>query len=264
MPCATATRPGQSPRHRAMRPGRHGLGVERGGGDHAVEGEQRESDRVDGVEQRLLVLLHVLVVGERQSLERREETREVADESTCLAPGEFGNIGVLLLGIIDDPVENPSSRVTNPNSVDAHRIHLADTAQVHPEQRHGEERLGHKVSIGDTVKAVVEDRIEAEVGGDFSGRAATTNRPALQRRAPRHCALAGIDEPLGIAARAQPWASRWCERATGCACWRVGVTGQVGVARLLGVGQERALQTLDQSSTSSIAERVQSRRSVAT
>ena len=44
----------------------------------------------------------------------------------------------------------------------------------------------------------------------------------------------------------------------------VGVTGQVGVARLLGVGQERALQSLDEASTSSTAERVQSRRSVAT
>ena len=116
--------------------GRHGLGVERGGGDHAVEGEQRESDRVDGVEQRLLVLLHVLVVGERQSLEGGEETGEVTDESACLAPCEFGDIGVLLLGHHRRPGREP---VVKGHESELRRCpqdpFLADTAQVHPEQR---------------------------------------------------------------------------------------------------------------------------------
>ena len=144
----------------------------------------------------------------------------MADESTCLALGEFGNIGVLLWGIIDDPAENPSSRVTNSNSVDAHRIHSSPIRLRCTSSNDTAKSAWPKVSIGDTVKVVVEDRIEAEIGSDLPGRAATTNQPALLRRAPRHSCACGHRQPLGIAARAQPWASRWCERATGCACWR--------------------------------------------
>ena len=219
-----------------------------------------------GVEQRLLVLLHVLVVGERQSLERREETREVADESTCLAPGEFGNIGVLLLGHHRRPGREP---VVEGHESELRRCPqdplLADTAQVHPEQRHGEERLGHKVSIGDTVKAVVEDRIEAEIGGGLfrvERQRRTSQRSRAEHRDIR--ALAGIDQPLGIASQSPAMGEQMVREGDGLRLLEVGVTGQVGVARLLGVGQSVRCSRSTRSSTSSIAERVQSRRSVAT
>ena len=58
---------------------------------------QREPVLVERVEQRLLVLLQVAVVGERQALERGEEPGEVADQAAGLAAGELGDVGVLLL-----------------------------------------------------------------------------------------------------------------------------------------------------------------------
>ena len=52
---------------------------------------------VDLVEHRLLVLLQVAVVRQRQALERGEQAGEVADEPAGLAAGELGDVGVLLL-----------------------------------------------------------------------------------------------------------------------------------------------------------------------
>ena len=51
----------------------------------------------DGVEDRLLVLLEVAVVAEREPLERREQAGEVADQPTGLAARELRDVGVLLL-----------------------------------------------------------------------------------------------------------------------------------------------------------------------
>ena len=52
---------------------------------------------VDRVEDGLLVLLQVAVVGERQPLERREQPGEIADEAPGLSAGELGDVRVLLL-----------------------------------------------------------------------------------------------------------------------------------------------------------------------
>ena len=49
------------------------------------------------VEDRLLVLLQVAVVGERQALERGQQPGEVADQPAGLAAGQLGDVGVLLL-----------------------------------------------------------------------------------------------------------------------------------------------------------------------
>ena len=55
------------------------------------------SSVLDRVEDRLLVLLQVAVVGERQALERREQRHQVADQPAGLAAGQLGDVGVLLL-----------------------------------------------------------------------------------------------------------------------------------------------------------------------
>ena len=73
------------------------LGVEGQRVDHARERRQQHLEGVDGVEHRLLVLLQVAVVGERQCLERRQQAGEVTDETTGLATGQLGDVGVLLL-----------------------------------------------------------------------------------------------------------------------------------------------------------------------
>ena len=61
------------------------------------ESPQRRRDLAHRVEERLLVLLEVTVVRERQSLQRHQEPGEIANEAAGLAPGEFSHVGVLLL-----------------------------------------------------------------------------------------------------------------------------------------------------------------------
>ena len=58
---------------------------------------EAELHRVDGVEDAFLVLLEILVVGERQALDRREHRHEMADDASCLAAYELRDIWVLLL-----------------------------------------------------------------------------------------------------------------------------------------------------------------------
>ncbi len=53
--------------------------------------------RVDGVEERLLVLLIVLVVRERLAFHQREQRDEVAVHPPGLAAREFRHVGILLL-----------------------------------------------------------------------------------------------------------------------------------------------------------------------
>ena len=53
---------------------------------------------VQGVEEGLLVLLQVPVVGERQALQGGQQAGQVADQPAGPAPGQLGDVGVLLLG----------------------------------------------------------------------------------------------------------------------------------------------------------------------
>ena len=62
----------------------------------AIAGSTR-SEGVDRVEDRLLVLLQVPVVRERQALERGQQPGEVADQPAGLAAGQLGDVRVLLL-----------------------------------------------------------------------------------------------------------------------------------------------------------------------
>ncbi len=73
------------------------VGVEDEGRDHAGEGRQQDGEGVDRVEDRLLVLLQVTVVGQRQALEGRQQPGEVTDDPAGLAAGQLGDVGVLLL-----------------------------------------------------------------------------------------------------------------------------------------------------------------------
>ena len=66
-------------------------------GDRARHHLERVAQRARGVEDRLLVLLEVAVVGERQALHDGEQRDQVADRAAGLAAHQLGDVGVLLL-----------------------------------------------------------------------------------------------------------------------------------------------------------------------
>ena len=96
----------------------HPLAVEADSRQHPVEGPQAELDRVGGVEERLLVLLQVLRVGERQAVqdpgERRVRRRRPAG---AFARRSSAASGFIFCGMIDEPEEKSSARRQKPNSL---------------------------------------------------------------------------------------------------------------------------------------------------
>ena len=66
--------------------------------EHPVSGSKRELERVDRIEQVLLVLLEVLVVGQGQSVHHAMKRQEVACDPRRLGTQQLGGVRVLLLG----------------------------------------------------------------------------------------------------------------------------------------------------------------------
>ena len=141
--------------------------VELQGGDHARERRQQHLQGVDGVEDRLLVLLEVAVVGEGQCLQGGHQPAEVADQAAGLAAGELGDVGVLLL--------RHDARPRRPGVVEGDEPELPGRPEddLLGEPAHVDADLGGDVGeLGDEVarrRAV--DRVgagtgEAELGGD--------------------------------------------------------------------------------------------------
>src|SRR5690606_6132873 len=71
------------------------LGLDRR--NHVGEGTQRIAQGIGGVEQRLLVFLVVLVVGQRLAFHQGQQASQGAEHAAALATYQFRNVWVLLL-----------------------------------------------------------------------------------------------------------------------------------------------------------------------
>ena len=208
-----------------------------------------ERDLVDRVEQRLLVLLEVAVVGERQALQRRQQAGEVADEAARLAAGELGDVGVLLLrhhrrprgvGVVEPGEAELLARPQHPL--------LAEAGEVDADQGEVEQRLGDEVAIADRVERVGEHVGEAE-------RRRRRRRVDRQRRARqragaerRHVeALDGGDEAVDVAGERPAVGEQVVGEQHRLGPLHVGVAGQVRVAGGLGPGEQDVLQADDEA-----------------
>ncbi|KAG7666467.1 hypothetical protein KSW81_008416 [Nannochloris sp. 'desiccata'] len=174
----------------------HALSVEAQGRHHAGEGRQQHFERLDGVEHGLFVFLQVAVVREGQSLECRQQAREVANESPRLAARELGDVGVLLL--------RHDRRARREAVVQGHVAELAGVPeddlfcqprQVNAELRRDVGELGDEVACGRRVDRVLGRAAESELGRDEGrieaqarasqspsavGRAVASRRPVAQ------------------------------------------------------------------------------------
>ena len=113
---------------------------------------QRGLDRVHSVKERFLVLLEVLVVGRRDTLERGQEPDEPAHGSAALSAEELECVRVLLLrheggargvGIAE------GDKTVLARAIDDEV--LCQAAKVDPRERCPEEELGDKVPIADSI-----------------------------------------------------------------------------------------------------------------
>ena len=226
-----------------------------GGGLHAggVEGRRRQQtaqrlegavDLVEGVEQRLLVLLEVAVVGEREALQRGQEAGEVADDTAGLAAGELGDVGVLLLRHHRRPRRPGVVEAHEPELVGRPQAHLlADAREVDGEQRDVEERLGDEVAVADGVEAVLEGGVEAEVVRRRRGveRQRRTGEGAGAERRDVEAAP-GVEQAVDVAPERPAVRQQVVGQQHRLRPLQVRVARQVGGARVLGPGEEHALQ----------------------
>ena len=112
------------------------------------EDAQRVLQRVDRVEQRLLVFLVVLVVGERLALHQREQRHQVADHAAGLAAHQLGHVGVLLLRH-DRRAGAEAVGELDEAEARAHPQHqlLGKPRQVHHGERGGGAELDREVAV---------------------------------------------------------------------------------------------------------------------
>ena len=201
----------------------HPVGVEAQRGDHPGERGQQHLQRVHGVEDRLLVLLQVPVVGQRQRLERGQQPGEVADQPAGLAPRQLGDVRVLLLrhdrgaGGVGVVQRGEAELLGRPED------HLlGDPGEVHPDHRGDEAELGDEVARRRCRRSSSRTRRRSRARRPRpAGRARARSRPARRR----HTARGPCGGPSRAAGRRRgpapsACASRWCASSTGCACCR--------------------------------------------
>ena len=177
---------------------------------------ERQLERVDRVEQVLLVLLQVLVVGQRQ----RVHARRAAPPGGRPIRGAFARSssaasGFFFCGMIDEPDDHASGSSKKPNSCDRPQHELgAEAREVRRADRGGAEVVEDEVAVGDRVDRVRRDAVEAELVGDHAavgvevhaGQRARAERQRAGLRARRS------GSARGRAASIQKYASRWWAR----------------------------------------------------
>jgi hypothetical protein len=143
------------------------VGLDADAGDQVGEDRQRVAHGVDGVEERLLVLLVVLVVGQRLALHQRQQPHQVAEDAAALAARQLRHVGVLLLRHDRGAGAEAVGQV---DEADA-RAHpqdqlLGEARDVGHHQRGGGAELDGEVAVADGVERVGADAVEAELAGD--------------------------------------------------------------------------------------------------
>ncbi len=116
---------------------------------------QTRVEGINDVEECFLVLLHVLVVSERQSLHRREQRREMAEHSSGLAAHQLHRVGILFLGhqagaggdgIAEFKETEFSCRVKNGV--------FGETREMDHDERRGAREFNAEITIADGVETV--------------------------------------------------------------------------------------------------------------
>ena len=178
-----------------LRRGRaHRPGVEPHGLDGPDQRRQDQLERVGGVERRLLVLLEVAVVPERQAVQHRRQRREPGGDASGLRARELRGIGVPLLrhdaraGRVRLVELGPAQRGVGPPGEIGRQ-----PRQVRRADRGVRQELLHEVPVRDGIDRVVERALEPEScgrRGRVEAERRRGQRPGAERR------HRGPDRPL--------------------------------------------------------------------
>ena len=144
----------------------HVVGADGHGVQHGGKDRQAHLHGVHRVKDRLLVLLHILVVGKRQALHGSEEAHEVAVDPARLSPHQLGHVRVLLrghdggaggVGVVQlDELELPAAPEDNL---------LGKAGEVHHEDGESAQKLQGVVPVGDPVQGIAHGPVKSQTLG---------------------------------------------------------------------------------------------------
>ena len=156
--------------------------LERQFGERAGDRRQHQQHRVDGVEQRALVVLQILVVAAGQSLERRQQRWRGRRACARRDPRASSSAsGFRFCGIMLDPVRERVAELHEAEFARAEEDQvLGEAREVRADHRDGEQHLGDEVAIADGIDGVRRDRRRSR-GCPAAARA----RPGRRSRRPR-------------------------------------------------------------------------------
>ena len=222
----------------------HGLNVERRSRNHFGHRDEAAIDLVEGVKERLFVFLQVAVVRERKTFQRRQEPREVADQTAGFAAGELCDVGVLFLR-----KHRRTGRVPIAQRCEAelfggpqHPL-FADTREVHADHRESEQALCDEIAIAHRVERVGEHTGKAKSLLGITGVGRQRGAGECTRAERRNVeSRYSIEQPVDIASEGPCMGTKVMRQQHGLRALKMRVTGQI---RVSGVGGP-AIENVDQ------------------
>ena len=133
----------------------HDLFIETDRPEHLCKERDTGRSRVNGIKSRLFVLLHVLIVGQRQPLHGSQKRHEIAVYTSGLAADKLTDIGILFL--------RHNAAAGRKGIIHLHKTVLVgipddeffgEAAQVHHQDRESREKLQQIISVGDAVHGI--------------------------------------------------------------------------------------------------------------
>ena len=162
--------------------------------DHVGEGAQAVLQRVDGVEQGLLVLLVVLVVGQRLAFHQGQQADEMPEDAPGLPAHQFRHVGVFLLR------HDGRTGAEGVRQVDEVELggcpedqFLGKPGQVHQDEAGAGGEFDGEVPVTDRVQRVAGGAVETQQAGGMVA-VQRKGRPGQRGGPQRH----DIDAPTGI------------------------------------------------------------------
>ncbi len=207
---------------------------------------QARAERLDRVVERLLRFLQILVVGERQPLQNREQRDQVAVHPAGLAADQLGNVRVDLLR------HDRRARTVGFRELDEAKLLrrpddqlLADSREMGLTERARRDQLDGKIAVGHSVDAVVRHAREAKLLGH---RGAIDGKSGRGERAGAERALVGtarrVDEATAIASEHGHVRKQVVRQPDRLRALQVRVTWSDRVDVLPGLDHERAAQAI--------------------
>ena len=144
----------------------HGTLVDGQSRNHAGHNRQALHKRMGGIERALLVLLKILVIGQRQALHSHQQLDQVAVHATALAADELGKVRILLLRH-DGRAGGVRIGQRDETELGARPQHdlLGQTRQVHRHNGAGIMQIEQEVTVRNSIERVGNHTRKAKFGG---------------------------------------------------------------------------------------------------